>query len=1067
MTFDISLFNPGTQRESDFLKVFIARQDVLRYFLVQLRNTADNQAARHHLIVAPRGYGKTSLLRRLKIALRDEAEFNARFIPLAFREEQHNVISLDLFWRNCLQALLEAREDEQADAAELETLEVLWQQHAPRGNLKREAQDGEPAWTAFAEYCRKLGRRPVLLIDNLDALLAGLGEQQWGLRAVLQRSDGPVLIAAASRYPESLSDSAAAFFDFFRVTTLKPLSDNEIMACLREMAVMRGERGEPVRRMLDTDPGRIGALNTMAGGNPRTLGVLYTVLESHMSDDVLAQLSAMLDTFTGWYQARTEELPMQSRAVFDALALNWDPMQAVDLAKVTGLDTPAVSSHLSRMEKMGYVETVSLSHKRKSRNGYQVSERFFNIWYLMRNGPRRTRQAIQFLTIFLRSCFSRSELKDMAREKLANGAGRVESTLALAACIGDTRLRGRLLDTAESCLLQQERAEDLRSLVNELRTVKATKGKRATNGQGPVLKLLEMAANYIHDEKYDKAEATCREAIALDDKDVRTWLLLGGLLHHESDRYPEAESAYRQAIELDEKNALPWEELGNLFQYHLGRYDEAENAYRRALALDSKSAESWGGLGDLYQDHLKRYEEAEAAYRQAIALDDKWDAPWGRLGDLLRGHLGRAAEAEAAYRQAIALDETDANTWGSIGDLLLIDLERYEEAETAYRKALALDDKVPYGWRMLGHILQYHLGRYEEAESAYRRSIELNDKRADPWGALGDLLQHHLKRYEEAEAAYRQAIELDGKWAGPWFGLGHLLQYRLARYEEAEFAYRQGLALNDKRASAWGGLGDLLRRDSKRSDEAEAAYRQAISLDESDATPWTALGYLLREYPERYGEAEAAFRKGISIDGGRAGRFISLGNLLQDYLGRYEDAHTAYKEGLAVDPSDYVLLANSAYVCALHLGQHRAACDYAAQAETSMSQAGLHLLNAMLAWSGGGDDAAGKGWAGFHQAVSSEDSTLWTDYLDDLQRVLAYAIARGDGDAVVGWMETADYPQRYAPLYHAYKAALTDEDHLLAINPEVRGEAEKIHRGLARLVGLFRGATKPTKRKRS
>ena len=159
-SFDITHFNPGIQKEADFLANFIARQDMLQFYLAQLRNTQDQQTARHHLIIAPRGYGKTSLLRRIKIALRDETEFNARYIPLSFREEQHNVISLDIFWRNCLQALLEARDDEHADDAELDKLDQLWQKYAPRSALKREEQDGAPAWEAFAGHCRGLRRRP-------------------------------------------------------------------------------------------------------------------------------------------------------------------------------------------------------------------------------------------------------------------------------------------------------------------------------------------------------------------------------------------------------------------------------------------------------------------------------------------------------------------------------------------------------------------------------------------------------------------------------------------------------------------------------------------------------------------------------------------------------------------------------------------------------------------------------------------------------------------------------------------------------------------------------------------
>ena len=67
---DLILFNPNAQNEADFLKGFVARQDILGFLLHQLRQLPDGQAARHHLIVAPRGFGKTSLLRRTAIGIR-------------------------------------------------------------------------------------------------------------------------------------------------------------------------------------------------------------------------------------------------------------------------------------------------------------------------------------------------------------------------------------------------------------------------------------------------------------------------------------------------------------------------------------------------------------------------------------------------------------------------------------------------------------------------------------------------------------------------------------------------------------------------------------------------------------------------------------------------------------------------------------------------------------------------------------------------------------------------------------------------------------------------------------
>jgi tetratricopeptide (TPR) repeat protein len=827
------------------------------------------------------------------------------------------------------------------------------------------------------------------------------------------------------------------------------------------------------------------------------------VLEAHMSDDVLAQLSAMLDTFTGWYQARTEELPLQSRAVFDALALNWDPMTAADVGKITGLDTPTVSSHLSRLEKNAYVETVSLSKTKKSRNGYQVSERFFNIWYLMRNGPRRTRQAIRFLTIFLRSCFSRQELHAMAKDKLLNGSGRVESTLALAATIGDSRLRSRLLDTAENYLGQSERMGDARDLLDEIRKTGISKQRQhTTDTKTQRSNIFIRASQLIKDGKYLEAEDVYRQAIAQDKKDLRPWGALGDLLKDHLKRYEDAEAAYRKAISLDETDERPWYALGNLLQYRLKRYEQAEVAYRKAIALNEKEAGTWGGLGDLLHYRLDRYEEAEVAYRKAIALDGKWNSPLIAMGKLIVNHFHRYEEAETLYRNAIALDKRDARPWDALGMLLQDHLERYEEAEAAYRKAIELDAQTAYRWGRLGNLLHYRLKRYEEVETIYRKAIELDKTNALTWGWLGDLLNHQFKRYEEAEAAYRNAIVLDENWGSPlialgnllyqeserfeeaealfrkaislnekdtrpWGELGNLLHYRLDRYEEAENAYRKSIALNEKSAYQWCMLGNLLQDHLERYEEAEAAYRKAITLDNKWAAPWGELGNLLQDHLDRYEEAETAYRKAIAMSEKYDVLLNRLGNLLQDYLWRDEDALAAYKQGLAMDPQNSILLANSAYLCALHLGQAAQARDYAQKAEAGLTPAGKYLLNSMLAWSDGSVDAASSGWTKLHQAVSCGDEDLWSDYVDDLQRILAYATVRGDGETVRKWMTEADYPMQYAPLFHAYCAILDGEDHLLSINPEVRGMAEKIYRGLARMVELFKRNGLPTKHKPS
>ncbi|MFN6171488.1 MAG: hypothetical protein ACK46J_15900 [Burkholderiales bacterium] len=706
---DITHFNPQLLDENDFLATFVARQDVFDFFLRQLRLLDPARPATHHLIIAPRGYGKTSLLRRVAIAVRTEADINARLIALSFREEQHNVISLDVFWRNCVQSLAEVREDEHAPHKEIEELETAWRRHAPRQSLSSEDQDGEPAKRTFNQYCARIGRRPILLIDNLDTILAGLpASHQWALRNDLQTSGGPMLIAAASRYPESTHDQTSAFYDFFRIQTLNPLSDNEVMRCLRIRAEHRGQQGKTVLDLIDNNPGRVTALNTLAGGNPRTLGVLYSVLESHASSDVLAQLKAMLDTFTGWYQARTEELPIQSRAVFDALALNWDPMTAAKLGEATGLDTAAVSSQLSRLEKSGYVETVPLSKKKKGRSGFQVSERFYNIWYLMRNGPRRTLQSVRFLTVFLQSCFSPRERQTIARTALQNGRVDPGYALALADSMGRSQLRERLLDHASyrSELLGQ--TDEYLPVIASLRQTKPdTRPQAQPDGQTDSIGALDASIQRLNGATELASRVELARALA------NKGLKLGALGKSEDAIvvYDEVIRRFGEATEVALLEQVARAMVSKGFRLGaLGKseaaivvYDEVIQRFGEAtdVALLEQVARASNHLGNLFLEVMGDPVRAQCTYEKGLKLDlssEAKDMLHANYAYALGLHAGDMAMAGDNVGRALAnqstisisgrdllqglscLGEPEATRWPRMFEHVFAALERGEAA---------------------------------------------------------------------------------------------------------------------------------------------------------------------------------------------------------------------------------------------------------------------------------------------------------------------------------------------------------------------------------------------------
>ena len=124
------------------------------------------------------------------------------------------------------------------------------------------------------------------------------------------------MVGASTAYLEAAADKDAAFFDFFQVSVLDKLSQNDLMTCLRRLAKVRGKDGSNVVNAINEDAGRIRTLYDLTGGNPRTLILLYLLLEMDGEGDVFSDLERLLDQVTVLYKARVEELSPQARVVF-------------------------------------------------------------------------------------------------------------------------------------------------------------------------------------------------------------------------------------------------------------------------------------------------------------------------------------------------------------------------------------------------------------------------------------------------------------------------------------------------------------------------------------------------------------------------------------------------------------------------------------------------------------------------------------------------------------------------------------------------------------------------------
>ncbi len=725
----IAVYNPDLLNNDELRARFTARLPLLEAVVKELMQTTKSSFPQHRLLVGARGMGKTTLLRRIAVAVEDDPKLNKKWLPLTFPEEQYNISKVSDLWLNCLDALGDSLER----AGFRGKAEELDNSIAGITDSNEEAR-GQEAMLLLRSTVSKTGKKMLLLIDNMDIVLERLKKEHWALRKILSTEKDLLIIGASSRAIETAFKYEEAFYDFFRFDELKGLTEEEMNAMLLNLA--QATSNNKVAELIDRDPGRFRAFHVLTGGNPRTIVLLFNVLRhGAINDDIRSDLEGLLDRCTPLYKARFEAMPAQLQQVVDGLAVNWHPISAAELTKKLRMDVNATSAALNRLAIQGVVEKVP--YPPGSKTGFQISERFFNIWYLMR-ASRRLRRRLIWLVEFLKIMYSQDQLNELA-EKHLNKSGKAsskeklrhaENAIAYAESLNDGMLRERLEDEA------------MRTLLSE-----------------PGLK--KELAGLI--EPKDKDERL-KNRLALFSK-------LGKLKKH-------VLKINLKIKGINQKNL--WDMLGGAFFMSLKEKEDTTCLLEKSTKRDAEG--KIHEIEEKYALFSKRFRDAKlmSILKKCVVLGD----------------MTNIYDLEGAKKSAQKHNNIDIHAVAIGASFESLEKENLENIESLRNELENLQINLAYPWYKLGNLLIDNLRRYDEAERAYRKAIKLDSGHPAPWNNLGNLLQEHLHRYKEAEEAYRKAIELDDKYASPWNGLGNLLTYNLHRYKEAEKAYRKGLEVD-------------------------------------------------------------------------------------------------------------------------------------------------------------------------------------------------------------------------------------------------------------------------------
>ena len=392
MAIGVKKYNPGFLTDDEIVASFCVRTGEFEALLECLR-ASTGQSNAHALVIGPRGSGKTHLLLRVATEMRRNGSL-AEFYPIVFAEESYEISTIGEFWLECLGRLAgQAPDDERAD------LRLSYDDLRTTGNDRDLADRCLGSVLDFADRHEK---RVVLLVENLNMLFSDMVDPDagWRLRHTLQTEPRIVLLGSATSRFEEIDHPDHALYDLFRVVTLRPLDTDECGALWRAVS------GET------TTTRTVRPLQIITGGNPRLLAIIARFGAGQSFEELMNNLLDLIDDHTEYFKSHLETLPALERRVYLALARLWKPSTAREIADLARLDTNKCSALLKRLEGRGAVTAEGGTPRRRQ---YYLTERLYNIYYLLRRGSG-SNQVVKALIDFMVCLYSPVVMWDVFKQ---------------------------------------------------------------------------------------------------------------------------------------------------------------------------------------------------------------------------------------------------------------------------------------------------------------------------------------------------------------------------------------------------------------------------------------------------------------------------------------------------------------------------------------------------------------------------------------------------------------------------------------------------------------------------
>jgi hypothetical protein len=401
------IYNPQNQSKEQLIDGFVVRLDIFKKLFKEIKDAKMERPEQHYLIQGKRGMGKTSLLRRLSYEIENDIELNNWLMPLVFNEEEYGVSKLFQLWERVMELIWEKDNTFIYLKKEIQTLS---QKIKDNGHYERALY--ELLSETLVEHKQKL----ILFIDNFGDVFNRFTEDEARrLRKILQTSADLRIFAASSVMLEAFYEYKHPFYEFFKIEKLSGLNSDATRSLLLKLSEIY--RKDNVKRIVETQPGRIETLRRLTGGVIRSIVLLFDIFSEDIEGNAFKDLEAILDYVTPLYKHRMDDLPTKQKEIVDIIALSWDAVTVKEICEKMREESKVISAQLNQLTKDEIIEKIPTNTKNHL---YQVSERFFNIWYLMRLGRSAEKNRVLWLTRFLEGWCDGDMLVKRANDHLSS-----------------------------------------------------------------------------------------------------------------------------------------------------------------------------------------------------------------------------------------------------------------------------------------------------------------------------------------------------------------------------------------------------------------------------------------------------------------------------------------------------------------------------------------------------------------------------------------------------------------------------------------------------------------------